>query len=132
MKSHWTRHLESLGACSGAIEWCRQFRTPGEAWKALSLDNHRHQDWYTWILFRLGGFTRVELFRFVLDHGYIFYDGSTAYRYVPLHNKSQFPTPTVTDLKMAIKWRDNGFNPKFRPWVRLDKQKSRLIVRTSA
>ncbi len=50
MKHHWTEKLVKLGACSGAVEWCRDYKTFKQAW-----DTCNRLDWLLWLIYKKKG-----------------------------------------------------------------------------
>lgn len=45
MKAHWSAKLESLGACSEAVEWCKTQKNAASAWTHC-----KRGDWLLWIV----------------------------------------------------------------------------------
>lgn len=90
--NHWTKYLEKMYACDAAVKWCKKFKSPGDAWRALC-SNGVTKQYYYWIL---ESFLPVE-------------NCDTRCCYCCCFKKSQYPVPTVSDLKQAASGKT--------PWV---------------
>ena len=124
-RKHWTHLLKQLGACSKAIKWARQFKTPQAAWRHLidSPDAWGNLHWVVAMLLEDWGNAFDELWALwgqvhpecPLSATHDEYQQYQRERFEFF--QSGFPVPGVKDLQAAVDWQDPTKPDALLPWV---------------